>query len=268
MGVKYAEVIGDPVAHSKSPRIHNFWLRELGIHAEYRATRIGPAELADYVAARRADPDWRGCNVTMPLKTAMVPFIDDLNEEAARLGAVNCVTPSKRGAGLFGTNFDAKAIVEILAGEFNGQHAVILGAGGAARAALWACLLLAPWVTVMSRNPDKTRLMVASMGVTAQVARLQGHPACDLLINATPLGTIGHPPLEIGLSNMSPEGMVFDMVYNPAETALLADARRRGLRRVDGATMLVGQAAMSFLAMFGRMPTDELARRAYEFVGG
>lgn len=249
MGVPYAEVIGDPIAHSKSPLIHNYWLREAGIEAEYRATRVTAGDLPSYFAARRADPDWRGCNVTMPLKSAVIPYIDDLYAEGKRLQAVNFVTPRKTG--LFATNFDAEAIINILAPEYRGEHAVIIGSGGAARAALWAAILLAPRVTVMSRSAEKAQRMITDLGAKAEVRLLEGDPECDLLFNATPLGMRGHPPLNIGLSKMHPDGIVFEMVYDPPETSLLAAARRRRLACVDGATMLVEQADLSAAHLFG-----------------
>src|SRR3954452_6232006 len=132
----YAEVIGNPIAHSKSPAIHNFWLTRLGIEADYRATLV--TELADYFEARRGDPDWRGCNVTAPHKQNVIPFLD----EASPIGAVNCIV--RDGDRLVGLNTDVDGIREALGlspssptkagGGANLDKVVLIGAGGAARA--------------------------------------------------------------------------------------------------------------------------------------
>src|SRR6185295_5762182 len=121
----YAEVIGDPIAHSKSPAIHNFWLRSLGIDAAYRATRV--TDLNAFFEARRGDPEWRGCNVTAPHKQAVIPFLD----EASPIGAVNCIV--RDGDRLIGLNTDVDGVNEALAGADLGRI-VMIGAGGAAKA--------------------------------------------------------------------------------------------------------------------------------------
>ena len=110
----YAEVIGDPIAHSRSPAIHNFWLRELGLDGAFRTTRVPPDGLSDFFAARRADPDWRGCNVTAPHKEMISGQVDVIAAEARTIGAINCVR--REGDRLVGLNTDVDGIAEALAG--------------------------------------------------------------------------------------------------------------------------------------------------------
>jgi shikimate dehydrogenase len=252
MGVPYAEVIGDPVEHSKSPVIHKFWLEQSGREGDYRRTRVTEESLAEYFRSRRQDSDWLGCNVTMPLKHAVVGHLDQVNEEVGRLGAVNCIKSNRRG-GLYGTNFDAAAVLETLVPYPWSGRAVLLGNGGAARAALWALALLGfEEIVVISRAPDKALDMAGQLGIEVRVADWSEIPGCHLLVNATPLGMAGFPPLPVRLSAIPDEGAVFEMVYNPLVTPLVSEARRRGLRVFDGLTMLIEQAAMSFVTFFNR----------------
>lgn len=251
MGIPYAEVIGDPIAHSKSPLIHKFWLGKLGRSGDYRACRVTGAELGTYVHARRRDPVWRGCNVTMPLKLAVLDHVDEPSGEARRLGAVNCIVP--KGGRLLGTNFDADAVLHSLIRFPWTGRAVIVGSGGAARAALWAAGLLGfDELVVMSRDRGKASRMVEQLGIQAAIEPLGGAPECTLLVNATPMGMTGRPSLPLILDRMAGDGAVMDMVYDPLATSLLRSARHRGLRIFDGLTVLIEQAAMSFATFFDR----------------
>jgi shikimate dehydrogenase len=137
MGVPYAEVIGDPIAHSKSPLIHKFWLEKLGLEGDYRAERVQPGQLKADLDRRRADPFWRGCNVTAPLKTRAASLVSDPTGLSARIGAMNAVFRSPLGHCSLGANTDMIGIAAAL-GEAAapGQRACVIGAGGAARAAL------------------------------------------------------------------------------------------------------------------------------------
>jgi shikimate dehydrogenase len=184
MAIPYAEVIGDPIGHSKSPLIHKFWLEKLEVRADYRAVRVTPANLAEYLSDRRNDPDWRGCNVTMPLKAQVVPHLSELDGEAKRLRAVNCV--GRRGKRLWGTNFDSTAVIELLAPLPRGAHATLLGSGGAARAALWALPLAgSERITVQARDPAKAWEMIESLRIAAEAARL-GSPIQDRHLSTPP----------------------------------------------------------------------------------
>ena len=152
----YAEVIGDPVAHSKSPLIHNFWLGKLGIDAVYSACRVKPEGLADYFAARRSDDFWRGCNVTIPHKIAVMALADRVDGEAKDIGASNCVIPSAEG--LCATNTDAKGVLEAL--DTTPWPVCVIGNGGAARAALSALDLLAAHnLRLLVRDVSRGRAM-------------------------------------------------------------------------------------------------------------
>jgi shikimate dehydrogenase len=256
MGVPYSEVIGNPIGHSKSPLIHKFWLEQLGLEGDYRATRVTAATLPEYLKARRSDPDWRGCNLTMPLKVQAAQLLDEANEIVARLGATNCILP--RRGGLYGTNFDSEAMLQSLVHFQRSGHAVLVGNGGAARAALWALPLLGfDRITIMSRNPAKAAALAEALGVEAGLAPLEGAPECDLLVNATPLGMKGYAALPVALDAMPPGATVFEMVYDPLVTPLVSDARRRGLKVFDGLTMLIEQASMSFVSFFKAGITNE-----------
>ncbi len=261
MSRPYAEVIGDPIAHSKSPLIHNFWLGKLGIDAEYRACHVKPDELADYFARRREDATWRGCNVTTPHKEAVAPLIDAVDSKAMSIGAVNAVIRQPDGT-LLGTNTDVDGVGEAIAGlELAGKTATVIGAGGAARAAF---ALLAgrqcESVRVIARNEEKALRAAQDCGLTVNVLPFhQGTgvlAGASLLINATQLGMSGQLQMPDFLldemAELASNALVFDMVYAPLETELLRAARKRGLRTSDGLAMLIGQAATAFTHFFGQ----------------
>ncbi|RYE00971.1 MAG: shikimate dehydrogenase [Sphingomonadales bacterium] len=251
----YAEVIGDPISHSKSPMIHGFWLKALGIEAEYRATHVKPEGLAAYFEARKADPDWRGCNITIPHKQAALDLVEDRGGVRASIGAINTVV--RDGDALIGTNTDAGGFYAPIAGlDLDGAHAVVIGAGGAARAILFALSKLGvARVTVMNRNVLKAAALLSSFGLKGDALPLGSPlPAAALVVNASALGMQGQPPLEIDLTPLPEEAVVYDIVYAPLETDLLAQARDRELDTVDGLEMLIGQAALAFELFFGAEP--------------
>ena len=269
----YAEVIGDPIAQSKSPLIHNFWLEKRGIAAEYRKTLVHGAGLADFLADRRADPTWRGCNVTMPHKTAVIPLLDGLDPFAAAIGAVNIIVP--RDGGLFGYNSDVPGFLEPLAahGAPQPSRVVVIGTGGAARAivhGLWGAGFA---ITLVGRTAERAAALahavagdsasaIATAALADSAAALDG--PVHALVNATSLGMTGQPPLPVDLARLDPAAIVYDIVYSPLETPLLAAARRHGHRVIDGLEMLVGQAAMGFELFFGVAAprADDAALRA------
>jgi shikimate dehydrogenase len=255
MGVPYAEVIGDPIVHSKSPLIHNFWLRQMKLVGDYRATQVKPGELAGYLAARRADPDWRGCNVTMPYKEVIAEHLDDVDTSARRIGAVNTVLHHDNGF-LIGTNTDWQGVhFALFDTEVAGKEVVLIGAGGAAKAALEELRQARPsHITILNRTEERARDLFRRFALEGETRPIAGAPVADLLINASSLGMTGQPPLELDLSSLRPGATVFDMVYHPRETALLTDARWRGLQVVDGLSMLVWQASMAFTHFFGEPP--------------
>ncbi|NJS13888.1 MAG: shikimate dehydrogenase [Sphingopyxis sp.] len=254
----YAEVIGDPIAHSKSPLIHTYWLSELGIDADYRACHVVPETLKDYVASRRGDPLWRGCNVTLPHKQAVIAHVADPGGIERSIGAANTLFHSD-GA-LICTNTDAAGFFAPIAdANLAGAPVVVVGAGGAARAVLFALAQVGVGpVTLLNRNVLKGSALLAHFGLKGRALPLDATvPPAALLVNASSLGMKGQAPLEIDISALPADAIVYDLVYAPLETRLLAEARARGLETVDGLEMLIGQAAVAFELFFGATPPDD-----------
>lgn len=264
MSRPYAEVIGDPIAHSKSPLIHNFWLKKLGIDAEYRACHVRPEELEDYFAQRRRDAEWRGCNVTIPHKVAVLEFVDALESSVEDVGAANCIVP--RNGKLVAHNTDLAGIDASV--RWLGSPTCLIGAGGAARAtiptldAVVACYPL----HVIARDPDKAAISLGAERLDAEFFDFD-HAADALrgatgVINATPLGMPGHSAMPQSvlksLELINSTAVVFDMVYTPLETELLKQARVLGRETVDGLVMLVDQAKFAFRHFFDVCPPEEL----------
>ena len=274
----YAEVIGDPIVQSKSPAIHNFWLGKLGLDAEYRACHVLPAELGNYFAQRRNDPDWRGCNITMPHKQAAMAYLDAIDPQAVRIGAVNTVVRSADGR-LTGYNTDAPGFLEPLRPLLDRQHlfrmARILGAGGAARAIVAALADEGFTLVLAARDPAKARALLdelapggehhavdlAHFAPETDFAFDDREGLLDLIVNASPLGMAGQPPLAFDFSHAPPGSVVYDIVTHPLDTPLLVEARERGFPVVDGLAMLIGQAAVAFEKFFGvPAPRDQDAQ--------
>ena len=256
MNQRYAEVIGDPISHSKSPVIHGFWLEALGIDASYRAAHVRPGELTAYFADRRADPAWCGCNVTLPHKITALDHVADPGFVRASIGAINTVARDDGGI-LFGTNTDAGGFYGPIAGvDLTGASVAVIGAGGAARAILFALSRLGVGrVTILNRNPLKAAGLLADFGLKGDALPLAAPlPRVALLVNASSLGMTGQPPLMLDLSPLPEAAIVYDVVYAPLETPLLAAAHARGLETVDGLEMLIGQAALAFEIFFGAAP--------------
>ena len=258
-GARYAEVIGDPIAQSKSPLIHRFWLDALGLGGDYRATQVTAAALPDFIARRGADPDWLGCNITKPLKIAALDHVEDRGDVRGSIGAINTAFRAEDGV-LVGTNTDAAGFYAPIADlELAGAPVTVVGSGGAARAVLFALARIGVGqVTLLVRNPLKGAGLLAAFGLKGQALPLAaGTPPAALLVNAATLGMVGEPPLALDLSPLPDDAVVYDLVYAPLETGLLAAARARGLDTVDGLEMLVGQAAVAFELFFGAAPPRE-----------
>lgn len=269
--MSYAEVIGDPVAQSKSPAIHGFWLDHLGIDGEYRATPVTADGLADYLAARRTDPAWRGCNVTMPIKQAIVPLLDRLDPPADAIGAVNTVVRDAEGR-LVGTSTDGAGFLEPLLPRLQGTHlfrmARILGAGGAARAIAHALAARNFTLVIASRRIEQAEALVATLprGTQHHLVPLDHFATptdfafddrkglLDLVVNASPLGMRGRPPLAFDWSHAPPGSIAYDIVTDPLETDFLRRAREADHLTIDGLAMLIGQAAAAFRLFFGVIP--------------
>lgn len=255
----YAEVIGHPISHSKSPMIHKFWLSKLGIVADYKAVDVAPDGLADYFSGRVKDEAWRGCNITIPHKLAALEHVADPGGVRESIGAINTAFRGERGE-LIGTNTDAGGFFAPIADlPLVGETAIVIGAGGAARAVLFALAQAdVADVILMSRSPLKAAGLLAQFGLKGRVLPMDTRlPAATLLVNASPLGMVGQEPLEIDLSPLPEDAFVYDLVYNPLQTGLLRQAEKRGLECVDGLEMLVGQAAIAFELFFGKAPPDD-----------
>ena len=270
----YAEVIGDPIAQSKSPPIHNFWLDKLGLAGEYGRCLVAPADLAGYVARVRDADAWRGCNVTMPHKQAIMPLLDAVDPLARRIGAVNTVVRESDGW-LVGYNTDAGGFLEPLRPLLDRQHyfrmARVLGTGGAARAIIAALADRGFVIVLAGRNPEKARALLDELAPKGEhhavdLAHFAGptdfafedREGClDLIVNASPLGMAGQPPLAFDFSHAPPGSVVYDIVTHPLDTDLLKRARDAGLSTVDGLSMLIGQAAEAFERFYGQAPPRE-----------
>jgi shikimate dehydrogenase len=270
LGTGYAEVIGDPIAQSKSPTIHRFWLEALGLPGDYRHAHVKPDGLAGYIADRRADPDWRGCNVTMPHKQAVIPLIDRLDPSADRIGAVNTIVRAEDGT-LTGHNTDAAGFLEPLRPFLSRQYlfrmARVLGTGGAARAIVSALADEGFVLVLAGRDTNKAEALLAELApgehhvapldhfATPTDFAFDDRAGClDLIVNATSLGMTGQPPLAFDFSHAPPGSIAYDIVTAPLETDFLKAAGAAGLRTVDGLEMLVGQAAVAFRLFFGAEP--------------
>lgn len=257
--MKYAEVIGHPISHSKSPLIHRFWLERLGIVADYQARDILPEKLGTYFEDVAADQNWRGCNITIPHKIAALDFVSDPGDVRGSIGAINTVFRDEQGA-LLGTNTDAAGFYGPIADlPLAGETAVVIGAGGAARAVLFALAQAdIGEVVILARNALKAAGLLAHFGLKGRVLPLDARlPDAALLVNASPLGMKGQETLDIDLLPLPEHALVYDLVYAPIETPLLKAARARDLEVVDGLEMLVGQAAVAFELFFGAAPPDE-----------
>lgn len=265
-----AGVLGWPVAHSLSPRMHRFWLAGEGLGGDYVALAVRPQNLAAALAALPA-LGFAGVNITVPHKEPAARLVHRLHPVARRIGAVNTVIVDKRGR-LEGRNTDAHGFLAHLqaavpAWRAEGGAALLLGAGGAARAAAVALLDAGlDRLYIANRTRERAeRLADALDDPRAHAASWQERSALlkevALVANTTTLGMAGEPPLDLELSLMAPGGVVYDIVYKPLETDLLRQARRRGLVAVDGLGMLVHQAVPAFEAFYGVRP--QAAAEAY-----
>ena len=258
-GAGFAHVIGDPIAHSKSPIIHRFWLDALGIDGDYSAVQVPRGDLADYVARERQVPLWRGCNITMPLKLDALLLADEATDRAAAAGAANILVP--RDGKLIAGNSDVGAVMALVApllADGAPEGIVVLGNGGAARAVLVALRYLqVEQVRIQARDMASALALAVEFGLPEGPSPFDRPIDLGGLINATPLGMADHPALTLDIAAIPQGGWVMDMVTDPTETALLRHARLDGLKTIDGIAMLVEQAAASFELFFSQTPPRE-----------
>jgi shikimate dehydrogenase len=268
---RLAGVMGWPVAHSLSPRLHGYWLRHYGIDGAYVPLPVRPERLGSALRAL-ADLGFAGCNLTVPHKEAALGALDEIAEDARRIGAVNTILVRADGS-LYGWNTDIEGFAQSLIAalpewSIAGKHAVVLGAGGAARAVVAAVQNLgAEEVVILNRTRERAEALATDLGGAirplAWERRSEALSQAALLINTTTLGMLGKPPLSIDLAPLPTDAVVADIVYAPLETPLLAEARLRGHRIVDGLGMLLYQAVPGFEAWFGRRPEVTPALRDF-----
>lgn len=261
--MKQLFVIGDPVAHSLSPLLHQTMLDQTGTAYRYDVRTVRPEELPAFVRWAK-DGGCAGFNVTMPHKEAILPLLDEVDTTAASCGAVNTVCIREGRA--IGHNTDGTGFLDSLAGQGfypQGRTVLLLGAGGAAKAVGHALATAgAGRIIVCARRLERAAALAAQLPgcgegiVLAQDAIQQAAAACDLLVNATPLGMAGSPAfarLDF-LQAMPPHAVVYDLVYHPRRTALLEAAARQGLRTVGGIDLLIRQAVRAFTFFTGETP--------------
>lgn len=268
-----AGVVGYPVAHSLSPRLHGYWLREHGIDGAYVPLAVARESFSVALAGLRAS-GFAGVNLTVPHKEAAFALAHRHDRAALLSGAVNLLV--FHGDHIEGRNSDVAGLAASLAEDLGldalrGASVVLLGAGGAARAALLAFDMLgATEIRIVARNAARAQSLVRDLQ-PASTARMNAHgwtewpePAnnCALLLNATSAGLRGKSPLSLALDGLPVSAAVCDIVYDPLETELLKQARARGHRVVDGLGMLMHQAVPAFAAFYGVTPAVTPALRA------
>ncbi len=264
MANKYvmAGVMGWPVAHSRSPLIHNHWIQHYGLQGSYGLFAVQPARLEDAIRGLRA-LGLAGCNVTIPHKVQAMQWMDVVDPLALRMGAINTVVVTPEGA-LHGYNNDGFGFIQSLRDAQSDWRAdrgpiTVLGAGGAARAVVLSLLDQgATEIRLINRTRARAQAMADEFGAGVQVLDWsERHEALDgiaLMVNTTNQGMHGEPNLDIRLDHLPRTALVCDAIYIPLETPLLREARLRGNNTVNGLGMLLNQARPAFNAWFGVMP--------------
>ena len=270
-----AGVFGWPINHSRSPRLHGFWLAKYGIDGAYLPFSTRPENLVDAI---RALPKlgFRGGNITLPHKERALAAVDELTDVARRIGAVNTLIVREDGS-IQGHNTDGYGFLQHLTASAphwraDAGSAVVLGAGGAARAIIVALLDAGvPQVTLINRTASRAenlaRELAGRIEVVAWDSRADALKDAGLLVNTTQLGQAGQGPLDLDLKHLPTAAVVDDIVYVPLETNLLASARARGNAVVDGIGMLLHQARPGFKAWFGVEPEVDAALREFVLRG-
>ncbi len=259
-------VVGWPVKHSRSPTIHRFWLKELGIAGDYVLQPVEPEKIAAFFGDFPTS-GYVGCNVTVPHKEAAFAAVASMDQAAREIGALNTIW--LEDGRLVGGNTDAVGFLANLEQEAPGWadqlgEAVVLGAGGSARAIVWALLKRGFTVTIVNRTPERAEAIAARFGGKVATAAWEALPAllagAQVLVNTTTLGMEGQPPLVIDLAPLGPAAVVSDLIYVPLDTELVKAARARSLRTAGWLGMLLHQAVPGFEHWFGKRPavTPEL----------
>ena len=260
--------MGCPVMHSRSPMLHGYWMNQLGRAGAYVPLAIEPAGLA--AALRALHPlQFAGCNLTIPHKQAALAVVDEVDPVGRTIGAISCVVVRPDGS-LFGTNNDWYGFVENLRASVPGWRAdagpaVVVGAGGGARAVCYGLLQLGVRsIRLVNRTPARALALAADLDPRIEVVpwnrRHEILAGAATVVNATSCGMVGNAPLDVRLERLAPDALAADIIYTPLETPFLAAARARGNRTVNGLGMLLHQGRPAWKAWFGIEPavTPEL----------
>ncbi len=264
-------IIGWPVTYSRSPMIHNYWIKQHGIDAVYERTAVQPGGIADFISSF-PESGLVGCNVTAPHKEAAFHALHNVDVAAQRLGAVN--TLYVRNGSLHGTNTDGEGYLANLRQshptyDIRNGCVIVIGAGGAAKAIIGALIDAgAPRIAIINRTIARTEALQNQFGTIVEPLRLENGASamadCDLLINTTSLGMSGQPQLDFDLGNFSKSTIVSDIVYSPMQTPLLVQAQIRGNPTLGGLGMLLHQAVRGFELWFAIRP--EVTTELYDIV--
>jgi shikimate dehydrogenase len=272
---RIAGVFGWPVDHSRSPRLHGYWLKQFGIDGAYVPFATHPTRLEQGIRALPAF-GFRGGNITLPHKERALTLVDEATPLARRIGAVNMLVVREDGT-ILGDNSDGYGFIANLQQFQPGWHgaagpAIVLGAGGAARAIVVALLDAgAPEIRLVNRTTRRAEEIAEAVGGPIRVlpweARADALKGAALLVNSTNLGMAGQAALELDLRNLPTEAVVYDIVYVPLQTELLKAAQTRGNKVVDGIGMLLHQGRPGFQAWFGQNPQVTPELRAFVLGG-
>lgn len=265
-GERAACVIGWPIKHSRSPLIHGYWIKQHGLNADYRREEVAPDQFDAFIKNLPAH-GYVGANITIPHKEAALAASEP-DDRARAVGAANTLWLDN--GKLRSTNTDVEGFIDNLDAavpnwDRDASEAVVLGAGGSSRAIVYGLIERGfKTIHVVNRTLDRAQALRERFGSAVQPANTTALPhllkRAGLLVNTTSLGMTGQPPLDIDLSPLTGSAVVADLVYAPLETALLAAARKRGLKTADGLGMLLHQAVRGFALWFGVRPkvTPEL----------
>lgn len=267
---KLAGVMGMPIFQSRSPVIHNYWIREHGIRGAYGHFPVQPDRVEQAIRGLSA-LGLAGCNITLPHKVAAMSLMDELTPMAKRIGAINCIVVQADGR-LVGHNNDGFGYIQSIKDvqphwRADAGAVVLLGAGGAARAVLISLIEEgAKEIRLINRTREKSQALAQGLESVVKVLDWQDRHAAlagaAMLINTTNQGMYGQPALDLRLDELPREALVSDLIYIPLQTPLLAQASERGNPTVNGLGMLLNQAIPAFEAWFGVRPqiTPELHR--------
>ncbi len=257
-----AGIMGHPVMHSRSPRLHNFWLDKHGLLGRYVPLAVAPESLK--AALRALAPlGFRGCNLTIPHKILAMDIVDRTDAAAKRIGAINCITVEADGS-LSGANYDGYGYIESVLAAHPPWRAdagpiVVCGSGGGARAVVVALAERgAREIRLINRTDARATALAAAVGAPVKAVawkdRAHALDGAVMLVNTTSQGMVGQAPLDIALDTLPKTALVSDIVYIPKLTPLLAAAEARGNKTVGGLGMLLHQARPAFKSWFGVMP--------------